>query len=89
MDAHLQSMSSIYAKATVTIVAAVGRDADYGLPGIVEPSRRRDRNIDVEGPKQTTWSRHAWTFQELIFSRRRIIFTAREVIWECRTNYVA
>lgn len=34
----------------------------------------------------TTWARRAWTFQECYFSRRRLFFTERQVIFACNTG---
>ncbi|KAK0738893.1 heterokaryon incompatibility protein-domain-containing protein [Schizothecium vesticola] len=76
-EAQLQGMAAIYAKAYLTIVAAGGSDANHGLFGPETGSR---------GDKQTmytTWARRGWTYQENLFSRRKLIFRARGVEWVC------
>jgi hypothetical protein len=34
-------------------------------------------------PETSVWSTRAWTFQELLFSKRRIIFENNRIHWEC------
>jgi len=36
---------------------------------------------------ESAWARRAWTFQEGIFSRRRLIFTQRRVIFACESSW--
>lgn len=36
--------------------------------------------------RNTVWASRAWTFQEAIFSRRRLIFTESQVIFSCNTS---
>jgi hypothetical protein len=39
---HLSSMAAIYVNARLTIVAAAGKNADHGIPGVPRGSRTRD-----------------------------------------------
>ena len=98
---ELNNMSAIYAKACVTIIAAQGSNAEYGLRGFREFSRPRDLHQEVwrltEGEKlierqfseldtleeNSPWYKRSWTFQEHLYSRRRLIFEADTVRWEC------
>ncbi len=96
--AHLKAMAQIYAKAELTIVAANGPHADFGLTGfgqevdarrrhLVEfPSRKMIRGTmwmaGTNSPSQTVWSTRGWTFQEQVFSRR-LLFMDRFVNWTC------
>jgi len=84
-SAQLHGMGAIYEGATVTFVAAVGKDANAGLPGIREISEPRNgRTLQGEDlVKDSEWFKRGWTFQELAFSHRRMIFTPNDVIWEC------
>jgi hypothetical protein len=94
--AEMENMSAIYANASVTIIASDGRDAYNGLAGlqgISGPRASKQGIFDLDhGAKlsiqyhyqtETIWSSRAWTFQEHIFSNRRIIFENGCVRWEC------
>lgn len=88
---QISQMDRIYLGAVVCIVAAAGRDAKHGLPG-VSPSRRRVWHVsharisDIEvkgGPEEfeqyinrTAWNSRGWTFQEFMLSDRLLYFTA-------------
>lgn len=37
----------------------------------------------ILSPETSKWSRRAWTFQEELLSRRRLIFTDEQVWWRC------
>ncbi|KAI0423736.1 HET-domain-containing protein [Xylaria sp. FL1042] len=95
----IANMHSIYAQASITIVAADGDNADDGLRGLQGMSGPRSvrqvahslgqgvRLIETYGPStvqsQSTWQTRAWTFQEGLFSRRMITFQAGWVRWMC------
>jgi hypothetical protein len=94
--AEMENMSAIYANASVTIIASDGRDAYNGLAGlqgISGPRASKQVIFDLDhGAKllsqqhyqtKTVWSSRAWTFQEHLFSNRRIIFQNGRVRWEC------
>jgi hypothetical protein len=96
--AHLTAMAQFYAKAELTIVAANGPNADFGLAGLGQevderkkhlvefPSRKMIRGTmwiaGTNRPSQTVWSTRGWTFQEHVFSRR-LLFMDRFVNWTC------
>jgi hypothetical protein len=44
---HLSSMAAIYANAHLTIVAAAGKIADHGIPGVPGGSRTRDKPCHI------------------------------------------
>ncbi|KAH7371191.1 heterokaryon incompatibility, partial [Pyrenochaeta sp. MPI-SDFR-AT-0127] len=93
----IPKMDSIYLKATVTIIAAAGDDANAGLPGVRPGTRSDNRDIiSIQGRKfitarapakeviaETTWWKRAWTFQEGWLSPRCFIFTPHEVLFRC------
>jgi hypothetical protein len=94
--AEMENMSAIYANASVTIIASDGCDAYSGfagLQGVSGPRSYKQAIFDLDhgtklSPRQeyqsgTVWSTRAWTFQELLFSNRRIIFENGCVRWEC------
>ncbi|KAI1458240.1 HET-domain-containing protein [Annulohypoxylon moriforme] len=97
---EISKMAAIYANATVTIVASGGADANSGLRGlqgisdprslkqVVHPLIRGVKVIEtyestVTG-KPTVWNTRGWTFQEALFSRRRINFEHDSIRWECQ-----
>ncbi|KAK8140065.1 hypothetical protein PG984_000131 [Apiospora sp. TS-2023a] len=96
---QIMNMGLIYNCSVLTIVAAAGEDPDYGLPGVSERSRQppiSDDNIKghtmvafPEDPtsqiKNTIWSTRAWTYQEGLLSRRRLVFTDQQTYFECNT----
>ncbi|KAL0259760.1 hypothetical protein SLS55_005500 [Diplodia seriata] len=97
---QIHGMASIYANATVTIVAAQGETADFGLRGIKgvsSPRRLADEIHTLHDGTQilsygdgwfsqlipTKYAHRAWTFQEYLFSRRKIMFKNDSVYWKC------
>jgi hypothetical protein len=97
---QIAQMGHIYAAAQVTIVAAAGSDPEYGLPGVAPGSRQpllraRFGRISltllppargVHDVLDSRWASRGWTFQETVFSRRRFIFTERQIIFLCNTG---
>ncbi|OJD35882.1 uncharacterized protein BKCO1_14000148 [Diplodia corticola] len=96
MASQIQQMHHIYRNAELTIVAAAGANADYGIPGIngkPRPSRRRFRFGDLHvlelGPgidemlERSVWNERGWTLQEMVLSRRLLVFTETEAWFEC------
>ena len=94
------TMGQIYTSALVTIVAAGGENSWVGLPGIsprpmsdVEEPIDGKRFILYRGPvteciQNTLWNRRAWTFQEMILSKRLLVFTREEILYECDAGHV-
>ncbi|GAB1319893.1 hypothetical protein MFIFM68171_10103 [Madurella fahalii] len=87
---QIHAMAWIYANAYVTIIAADGWDADHGLRGIRGVTEPRFLHGDSVREVQASllsqsaiWYNRGWTFQEMIFSRRRIMFHNQVVLWEC------
>ncbi|KAF7556703.1 hypothetical protein G7Z17_g1221 [Cylindrodendrum hubeiense] len=93
---ELKKMDLIYEGAFLTIVAAAGKDADYGLPGAGTRSRTPQPKVVIGGttlistlrdPRdviaESEWMTRGWTLQEAKFSRRRLYFTEEQVYYEC------
>ncbi|KAF1984616.1 HET-domain-containing protein, partial [Aulographum hederae CBS 113979] len=96
---ELANMSGIFQKASITIIARQGQDADYGLRGLRNISQPRsfvqDRyplgrgvcavevHFDPYLSKQSVWQTRGWTFQEDLFSRRKLVFDDDSVYWRC------
>jgi len=97
-QAQLPAMGMIYRCAHATIVAASGRNASTGIPGIYPHSREPPMSSvgQVDGMKlmvstrhlavsilDSPWETRAWTFQEKIFSKRMIVFMSDQVHFKC------
>jgi hypothetical protein len=97
-DLHkqLSAMNQIYRFATVTIISAAGDSASYGLPGVSGPFRMAQPKLNLGGSlilsglqnptaliERSPWYSRAWTYQEGLLSRRRLIFTSEQVVFEC------
>ncbi|KAF3800245.1 hypothetical protein GCG54_00003773 [Colletotrichum gloeosporioides] len=89
---QIQIMDQIYECAVLTIIAAAGRNDNYGLPGrIVQTWRKGPLNFaqlkypedEVEG---FVWNTRGWTFQESILSHRRLIFTESSAFLQCEKS---
>jgi hypothetical protein len=99
-DKHqqIQQMDLIYANAVATIIAAAGDDPGYGLSGVNGTLRMPQPQLRLRGHllastlphpsvsvNRTKWVTRGWTYQESILSRRRILFTDEQVLFECNS----
>lgn len=93
---QITNMSSIYAAAKLTVLSAQASDAWYGLRGLENISEPRSPHVQtasaggyrfVKRLEYTTglmpWCQRGWTFQEALFSPRRLIFSDDSVQWSC------
>lgn len=101
-DVLIKQMGQIYASAHLTIIAAAGLDPTYGLPGVSQPRQETSARAEQIGPVSlvelctptangllnSTWATRAWTFQEGILSKRRLIFTETATLYICHTDYL-
>lgn len=97
---QISQMGLIYAQAVLSIIAAGGTNADASLPGLRPGSRSVTQNTEViQGLRllvpmpmlsqqlhTSMWNTRAWTFQERLLSRRSLIFTDRQVHFDCRCD---
>lgn len=97
-DKSLKRMDAIYNCSALTIVAASGRHADVGIPGI-GPRRANSPYVesidrmhistmspsytDLENSHSLTWNTRGWTFQEKILAKRLLLFTDYQVYFKC------
>jgi hypothetical protein len=52
----------------------------------LDPEGSRDNiRVPYHYLEDSVWLTRGWTFQEMIFSRRALIFTKEQVYWECQT----
>jgi hypothetical protein len=96
-------MDLIYQNAELTVIAAIGDDPNYGLPGVGLRKREPEHlttcaNISTHflisidaWPKTavggTKWETRAWTYQEALLSRRRLVFSKEQMYFECYGMY--
>ncbi|OIW30198.1 HET-domain-containing protein [Coniochaeta ligniaria NRRL 30616] len=92
----LRNMDAIYDAAVLTIVATAGEHSNFGLPGVAKVARRQQESIVLGGRRflfcpdsrheihRSLWSTRAWTYQEGLLSRRRLVFTESQVYFQCR-----
>jgi hypothetical protein len=97
LDFQINQMGSIFANATFTIIAADGDNADDGIRGIEGGSQPREvlQEIFEYCPGKhmlgltsnmfefSVWNRRGWTFQEKLFSRRKLILSNGMARWMC------
>ncbi|KAH8748317.1 heterokaryon incompatibility protein-domain-containing protein [Hyaloscypha sp. PMI_1271] len=96
---EIEKMAAIYSQATLTIVAADGKDAFHGINGFRGISSPRSIRQDVfqlnekasvifhkytHGYRESYWATRGWTFQERLCSTRRIILFEDRARWECK-----
>jgi hypothetical protein len=98
---QIKQMDLIYSGATATLIAAGGHGLCSGIPGMTNESRhifqgsvQIDDNLYLKKlvePRKggqiqhSLWNTRAWTFQEMLFSRRAITFTRDQTHWACGT----
>ncbi|KAI1771684.1 heterokaryon incompatibility protein-domain-containing protein [Hypoxylon cercidicola] len=95
---QLQLMGAIYGNALVTIIA-MDTDSQEGIPGLrgISSSRKINQKVVPFGKEQIVmrntygqlmnpdipYSHRGWTYQEYMYSRRRLLFNQKELHWEC------
>lgn len=97
MEVQLNLMDRLYKSATLTLVAAAGADAWSGLPGVFPGSRSSLQFTElvdditlvtaskdyIGAIEAAAWSKRAWVLQERNLSPRLLVFTSKQVFWEC------
>ncbi|KAF4989058.1 hypothetical protein FGRMN_9388 [Fusarium graminum] len=94
----VNAMDLVYERAWLTIVAGCGHDANAGLPGVRDMTRKSSQNTLAICPgvemgivtgmdgllKTSVYDTRAWTFQEQVLSRRVLYFLDNRVFYRCR-----
>lgn len=98
-------MGEIYSNAYCTVIAAAGEDAQTGLPGVSNISRREQRRVNVKDVtlielpyskdhgsallSSSKWATRGWTYQEGYLSTRRLIFTEYCLLYLCNREFAS
>lgn len=96
---QLAMMDVIYQGSTVTIIAMSGEDSDAGLPGVSSITARVPQGVEtIEGKEilvifptlvqemeNARYQTRAWTMQEALLSRCRLVFTKYQAHWRCNS----
>ena len=95
-DHQIRNMDLIYRGAKLTIIAAAGEDPSFGLPGVSSTKRTPQPMLQVKGNllisslpdpsaelSSSKWASRGWTYQEGLLSRRRLVFTRSQVLFQC------
>ncbi|KAJ8579481.1 HET-domain-containing protein, partial [Rhizopogon salebrosus TDB-379] len=97
---QISLMEFIYSSSAFTIFAASCASARDPLPGVLPGTRDPKQHIAKiqglhlavplpvanEAVVSSVWNERGWTYQEVMLSRRRIFFTAHQVLFECRLD---
>jgi len=90
---QIRAMAGIYANSYVTVIAGNGWDADHGLRGFQGVTKERNLSSfsksdinEISQPFSSIWYTRGWTFQEMVFSPRKIVFQYQLALWECSEN---
>ncbi|KAF4627891.1 hypothetical protein G7Y89_g10261 [Cudoniella acicularis] len=100
---EIKNMATIYANASLTIIASQGQDVNFGLRGLKGISQSRnfcEKTFELNGSSQivchrqadiqledSLWMRRGWTFQEYLFSSRALVFVDDTVFWKCPHSF--
>lgn len=99
-ERQIAGTNTVYARATMTLVALEGHDASYGLCGVRPCETPRYQPMEnahelrimtimppiSESQERSIWRTRAWTFQEEQFSRRILFFTKYQVHFRCQNS---
>jgi hypothetical protein len=93
---QIQHMGEIYANSFLTVIACAGDDAEAGLPGVGLTPRNYNLSVLTQTWSlqsgmlvpddeicESVWYTRGWTFQEGLLAKRRLVFSASNVYFQC------
>lgn len=96
---QIMNMRNIYSQALFTIIAASGKNADAGIPGLQEFSRSSAQRTEcvqgmvlanefpyIDMVENSYWNTRGWTYQEKELCNRYLIFCRTQVFFRCNRN---
>lgn len=98
---QINNMDLIFKNSEVTIVAAAGLDAEFGLPGVSARPRKPQKCVHLQGAnmmivsatrvlqdsiRESKWNSRAWTYQEAHLASTLLVFTEHELYFESRSG---
>lgn len=96
---QLDLMGQILSRSALTLVIASGEGVQDGITGISVP---REEPLSIKTPTSlfttsllrpdlevasSVWASRAWTYQEGLLSRRRLVFTPSQIYFQCQTMH--
>ncbi|KJK90541.1 hypothetical protein H633G_05552 [Metarhizium anisopliae BRIP 53284] len=94
---QVDAVGEIFSQSLLTLIVAAEDTSLGGIPGLGTPREEQlclktktglyatslvRPDLEVASSK---WASHAWTFQEGLLARRRLIFTPSQMYFQCRT----
>ncbi|CAI6272720.1 unnamed protein product [Periconia digitata] len=99
---QMTRMDQIYSAASLTIIASDSGDPQHGLPGVGKTPRAHQNYVktgeltlvnmyvnNISYLKNSNWGLRAWTYQEGLLSKRKLIFGLRQVHFVCGESHFA
>lgn len=93
---QLDLVGDVFARSALTIIVAAGDGVTDGIPGVSLPRDEDQLSLQNESGLFTTsllrpdievaasrWANNAWTLQEGLLARRRLILTPSQVYFQC------
>ncbi|KAF2141670.1 uncharacterized protein K452DRAFT_204684, partial [Aplosporella prunicola CBS 121167] len=93
---QINSMAWIFSSTVLTIISACGNTMGCPIAGVSQDRQLLQQQTDFSGLQvtsilpdfdelisKTVWHTRGWTYQEAVFSRRKLFFTAAEAWFEC------
>lgn len=88
---QISQMDRIYSHAFATIVAATASDPKLGIPILDQGLAENEPDTSLESSlTESLWNSRGWTYQEVVLSRRLLIFTSKWIYFSCeKVNHLS
>jgi hypothetical protein len=96
-EAEIKRMDAIFEASHLTIIAIEGESPYAGLPGVSTEREARSEFVQKCGelsltllpgfiPPKSVWNKRAWTLQEVLLSKRLLVFNKTHISCYCCTS---